>query len=235
MDTNPAAGLHTTRKINRCPDFVGDLLRQSLAPPAKKKKKRSPAPKPPAAPKPAAKAVKKRAGVGVKKQPAAAKAALKRGRPKGGAAASKAAGKLSDRAGVKKAVRKPPSAGKPAAKSGKPAKKPAKAKSAKPPPPQRAAPKRVFTAADAPLSQGSNLDQAPYKWQFLEAPPHHWRDYDARASVELDAAWSTKDPDRMTVAVPSGDWSYEIDFNIMQQTNVNHPNHRQRAVRRVQT
>ena len=73
-----------------------------------------------------------------------------------------------------------------------------------------------------------------HKWQFL-SDASKWCDYAPAASVLVEKAYASwvVDPHVDVRAVKSGDWEYMVDFNLMQQQNVQHPAHKIRKVKRV--
>jgi histone H2A len=73
-----------------------------------------------------------------------------------------------------------------------------------------------------------------HKWQFKN-DYGTWSDYAADASREVErayAAWVVN-PHIDVRSVMSGSWNYMVDFNLMQQQNIQHQNHRVREIRRV--
>jgi hypothetical protein len=112
------------------------------------------------------------------------------------------------------------------------------------------APKKVARQKTAALADDSNPEPADpraqkakisydnlagvnYKWQYDD---HGWRDYDKKASDVVEGHWVEfqADPHSFDVrAVRSGDWEYQVDFKSMTQTNVVHPAHTVRKLRRV--
>eukprot|EP00669_Euglena_mutabilis_P010019 TRINITY_DN480_c0_g1_i4.p2 TRINITY_DN480_c0_g1~~TRINITY_DN480_c0_g1_i4.p2 ORF type:complete len:400 (+),score=114.49 TRINITY_DN480_c0_g1_i4:48-1202(+) len=81
----------------------------------------------------------------------------------------------------------------------------------------------------------------PYKWQYFDdkrasrGKDVGWHDYDLSGSDVVEEAYQSwvTDPYIDVRAVHSGDWNYMVDFNQMQQTNVDHAAHTVRALRRV--
>eukprot|EP00294_Goniomonas_avonlea_P006570 CAMPEP_0114563684 /NCGR_PEP_ID=MMETSP0114-20121206/13263_1 /TAXON_ID=31324 /ORGANISM="Goniomonas sp, Strain m" /LENGTH=239 /DNA_ID=CAMNT_0001749591 /DNA_START=26 /DNA_END=745 /DNA_ORIENTATION=+ len=78
------------------------------------------------------------------------------------------------------------------------------------------------------------------RWQyFLDSPVDGkvpgWYDYDLSASESVEAAYQDWQSDATTDvrSVRSGHFSYQIDFNGMTQTNIDHPAHRVRSIRRL--
>jgi len=76
-------------------------------------------------------------------------------------------------------------------------------------------------------------------WQYyvddgVDGKPVGWYDYtrDAAAIVEgVHSEWQNN-PTMDVRCVQSGTWCYKVDFNEMRQTNVGHPAHKQRQIRR---
>jgi len=68
-------------------------------------------------------------------------------------------------------------------------------------------------------------------WQYKHGK---WLDYDTDASVQVELAYQdwlgNKSVD--VRAVKSGSFQYQVDFNQMKQTNIQHPNHTMREIRR---
>jgi len=67
---------------------------------------------------------------------------------------------------------------------------------------------------------------------------HGWFDFDPEASQKMEAAYQEKlknpSSNHQVHQVKSGpEWVYDIDFDNMTQTNIQHPNHRVRNIRRV--
>jgi hypothetical protein len=78
-------------------------------------------------------------------------------------------------------------------------------------------------------------------WQYyvddgVDGKKVGWYDYyrDAAAIVEgVYSEWQRNPRDGLSVrCVQSGTFCYHVDFNQMQQTNVTHPNRKQRQIRR---
>jgi len=101
-------------------------------------------------------------------------------------------------------------------------------------------------ARPAPLARHPSVDLAPkgvhrtkftqpYKWQFRENNGV-FMDYDYVASDIVEQCYQEylKNPNMMDVrAVHSGHWNYQVDFINLKQTNVTHPAHTVRDIRRV--
>eukprot|EP01064_Diplonema_japonicum_P025458 TRINITY_DN3688_c0_g1_i1.p1 TRINITY_DN3688_c0_g1~~TRINITY_DN3688_c0_g1_i1.p1 ORF type:complete len:270 (+),score=38.44 TRINITY_DN3688_c0_g1_i1:76-885(+) len=128
-------------------------------------------------------------------------------------------------------------------KTVKPAKKSMKKTGVAPPVKQDTA--QEDTACAAPMPQRRVLEATPtagrrgtgHKWQYVEND-QTWRDYrvDASAVVEQHFhEWEQdgKGSDIVVRAVKSGDWSYDVCFKTLQQTNVDHQSHTKRRIRRV--
>ena len=71
------------------------------------------------------------------------------------------------------------------------------------------------------------------RWEYFD---NGWHPYAPAASDLVEAEWQeyVSDPHRRDVrSVKSGQFRYFVDFTLMKQTNVEHPNHTQRDIRRV--
>uniref|UniRef100_A0A7S4CWP4 WWE domain-containing protein n=1 Tax=Eutreptiella gymnastica TaxID=73025 RepID=A0A7S4CWP4_9EUGL len=86
----------------------------------------------------------------------------------------------------------------------------------------------------------------PYRWQYYDdkrptklTGPNNvgWHDYDVSGSDTVEEAYHSwvSDPYVDVRAVYSGHWHYMVDFNQMQQTNIDHSAHTVRSIRRVRT
>eukprot|EP00760_Papus_ankaliazontas_P006491 PhM_4_TR13060/c0_g1_i1/m.44156 len=73
-----------------------------------------------------------------------------------------------------------------------------------------------------------------FKWQFYD-DGNKWSDYDAVATKALEKAYVDwqKNPHIDVRSVKSGQWHYMVDFNLMQQQNIDHENHRIRKIQRI--
>lgn len=73
-----------------------------------------------------------------------------------------------------------------------------------------------------------------HKWQYKD-DHGKWADYAKKASMEVERAYAswTVNPHIDVRSVQSGDWEYMVDFNQNTQTNIRHPNHKIREIRRV--
>ena len=62
-----------------------------------------------------------------------------------------------------------------------------------------------------------------------------WCPYDAKASVLVEDQYQhfLSNPTVDVLGVKSGYWRYNIDFTAMTQTNVEHPSHTVRNIRRL--
>eukprot|EP01097_Dermamoeba_algensis_P001749 TRINITY_DN165_c0_g2_i1.p1 TRINITY_DN165_c0_g2~~TRINITY_DN165_c0_g2_i1.p1 ORF type:complete len:249 (-),score=64.67 TRINITY_DN165_c0_g2_i1:146-892(-) len=100
----------------------------------------------------------------------------------------------------------------------------------------KASPKKTKVAAvKKSTKESSSADSTSGypKWQYED---RGWHDYapDASKVVEetyqewLKAKWTD------VRAVRSGTWSYQVDFNNMKQTNIEHTNHTTRRIRRLE-
>jgi len=75
------------------------------------------------------------------------------------------------------------------------------------------------------------------KWQYYDngRKPGPWHDYDSQASdivEEVYAEW-VKNPHIDVRAVKSGEFNYMVDFNLMEQQNIDYSTHTKRKIRRV--
>lgn len=152
------------------------------------------------------------------------------------AAAAKAA-KKAQAAAAKKAAA--PSAKKTAAKNAPVAKK-----SATPRKKTSANLSSAFAAVSAPppltkqqsqtATQLARQGSQTHRWEFVD-DKGGWSRYNGEASklVEMEyQAWQQQ-PSVFVRSVRSGDWHYSVNFTKMEQTNINHPNHRVRKIRRA--
>ena len=73
-----------------------------------------------------------------------------------------------------------------------------------------------------------------HKWQFKD-DGGRWSDYAPAASVEVEKMYANwlVNPHVDVRCVKSGTWEYMVDFNLMQQQNIKHENHKIRKVQRV--
>jgi hypothetical protein len=70
-------------------------------------------------------------------------------------------------------------------------------------------------------------------WEY--AGDDDWKPYADHQQVELETAFQSytmKPPSLKVVRIRAGAWEYEIDLAAMVQRNIQHPNNRQRSVRR---
>jgi len=70
-------------------------------------------------------------------------------------------------------------------------------------------------------------------WQYEDGT---WKDYDVEASDTVEEVYLnylTNRGDNDVRAVHSGQWEYQVDFMAFKQTNIQHPNHTVRNIRRV--
>lgn len=91
----------------------------------------------------------------------------------------------------------------------------------------QAAPVSTITV---PRPQGLCYD---HLWQFHHG---HWQNYEVNASDAVEAVYRAYILDRAgsdVRSVKSGYFSYSINFLALSQTNVTHPNHTVRSIRRV--
>jgi hypothetical protein len=105
--------------------------------------------------------------------------------------------------------------------------------------PQRIPP----TSAKASVSPSRGLQvgtrRHEHKWQYFDATKANgpWFDYDLYASDLVEDAYADwkRDPHIDVRSVKSGEWEYMVDFNSMEQQNVQHTAHTRRKIRRVTT
>jgi len=74
-----------------------------------------------------------------------------------------------------------------------------------------------------------------FRWQYSEAGSK-WMNYDDTASDVVEVAYQSylKNPGACDVrSVKSGQWSYQVDFLNLKQTNIQHESHTVRSIRRV--
>jgi hypothetical protein len=72
-------------------------------------------------------------------------------------------------------------------------------------------------------------------WQFLTRN-YGWVNFDVNASNTVEEVYQgylANRGDTDVRAVKSGEWEYMVDFMAMKQTNLLHPNHTIRDIRRV--
>jgi len=70
-------------------------------------------------------------------------------------------------------------------------------------------------------------------WQYEDGI---WKDYDVEASDTVEEVYQnylSNRGDNDVRAVHSGQWEYQVDFMALKQTNIQHPNHTVRNIRRV--
>lgn len=106
-------------------------------------------------------------------------------------------------------------------------------------PKKRAAKKNATTLPTSPAPRGErngvSVPSSKYDhvWQYEDG---NWRNYDLNASDEVEKVYQgylANRGDTDVRAVKSGQWEYMVDFAAMKQTNLQHPNHTIRNVRRV--
>lgn len=105
-------------------------------------------------------------------------------------------------------------------------------KSAPPPPPSPPSPINMPAAAAASVAPPAD---PPVSWQY-ETKNQGWQPFDAQAVTPIEAEYQKflADPHNYDVReVRSGRFRYFINFAAMRQTNIDHDDHRERAVRRV--
>lgn len=86
----------------------------------------------------------------------------------------------------------------------------------------------------ATAAQLARQGSQTHRWEFVD-DKGGWSKYTPEASklVEMEyQAWQQQ-PSVFVRSVRSGDWHYSVNFNTMEQTNINHPNHRVRKIRRA--
>lgn len=88
--------------------------------------------------------------------------------------------------------------------------------------------------------QRMERDAVEHTWEYYVDKPVDgkrvgWYPYDGAAVTNMERFHSQfkANPDMGPRYVFSGSWNYEVDFVRMQQTNVDHPNHTTRQIRRV--
>jgi len=79
-----------------------------------------------------------------------------------------------------------------------------------------------------------------HKWQYyvddgVDGKSTNWYDYDLEASDVVDFAYKDwrRNPAVNVRAIKSGTYTYSVNFNKMEQTNIEHYNHTKRTIRRV--
>eukprot|EP00727_Mastigamoeba_balamuthi_P006138 m51a1_g2143 putative linker histone h1 and h5 domain containing protein (330) ;mRNA; r:4306-5781 len=163
---------------------------------------------------------------------------------KKGATASKTipkAGAKATKAKAAKAKAKVTRAKAQAAKAPKPVRRAAAAKSApeKAPRKKKPAKKPVVPEGESDVEpEAAPAESAPTStsgshWEYFH---NGWRKYDAEASrlVEEEYQKYLADPAMLDVrSVQSGSWAYQVDFVNMKQTNIQHPDHTVRDIRRI--
>eukprot|EP01096_Ripella_sp_DP13-Kostka_P011418 TRINITY_DN460_c0_g1_i2.p1 TRINITY_DN460_c0_g1~~TRINITY_DN460_c0_g1_i2.p1 ORF type:complete len:741 (-),score=412.22 TRINITY_DN460_c0_g1_i2:121-2310(-) len=91
----------------------------------------------------------------------------------------------------------------------------------------------VRLSTGMPLRGPLNKMDCTYVWQYYH---NGWYNYESKASVIVEKCYQEylSNPGRCDVRdVKSGDFSYQVDFINMQQTNIVHHAHTQRKIRRV--
>lgn len=73
-----------------------------------------------------------------------------------------------------------------------------------------------------------------HKWQYKN-DSGKWADYDKAASDAVEAAYASwlVNPHIDVRSVHSGDWDYNVDFNLLTQQNIRHQAHKVRQIQRV--
>lgn len=82
----------------------------------------------------------------------------------------------------------------------------------------------------APVVPAAPNDPVPH-WHYEH---DGWKKYDKAASDVVEAAYQTwkANPYTDVRAIKSGEWQYMVDFNKMEQQNIQHENHTTRKIRR---
>eukprot|EP00027_Filamoeba_sp_ATCC50430_P004567 CAMPEP_0168555020 /NCGR_PEP_ID=MMETSP0413-20121227/8101_1 /TAXON_ID=136452 /ORGANISM="Filamoeba nolandi, Strain NC-AS-23-1" /LENGTH=314 /DNA_ID=CAMNT_0008585821 /DNA_START=80 /DNA_END=1024 /DNA_ORIENTATION=+ len=106
---------------------------------------------------------------------------------------------------------------------------------AKPAPKKKRESKKAAEEAEQP--QGAKVKGSKYDhfWQFKQ-DNGVWGNYDVNASDVIEDVYQkylANRGDNDVRAVKSGQWEYQVDFMAMKQTNIQHPNHTVRDIRRV--
>jgi len=84
--------------------------------------------------------------------------------------------------------------------------------------------------APAPVASGGKYN---HTWQYED---NGWKNYDAKGSdliEEVYVKYLANRGDNDVRAVKSGQWEYQVDFMAFKQTNIQHPNHTVRNIRRI--
>jgi len=86
---------------------------------------------------------------------------------------------------------------------------------------------RVFDSTTPAIATHSRVI-----WQYDDSG---WKNYDDAASDVVEAAYQDwlQNPATDVRAVKSGEWQYQVDFNLKEQVNVQHEQHTVRKVRRT--
>eukprot|EP01106_Pelomyxa_sp_JSP_P014769 TRINITY_DN4822_c0_g1_i4.p1 TRINITY_DN4822_c0_g1~~TRINITY_DN4822_c0_g1_i4.p1 ORF type:complete len:345 (+),score=94.19 TRINITY_DN4822_c0_g1_i4:191-1225(+) len=90
------------------------------------------------------------------------------------------------------------------------------------------------TPSESAASSATTYQPKKIKWHYQEHKI--WRPYARAADMELEVAYQDylSHPTESSIrAVKSGQWKYSIDFAQMKQTNVDHPDHTTRDIKRV--
>jgi len=107
-------------------------------------------------------------------------------------------------------------------------KKAKKAEGEKSKPKAKSEMKRIPSNSFSPKSKHAHI------WQFAEVGK--WYNYDVEASDKVEdvyLGYLSNRGDTDVRAIKSGQWEYMVDFMAMKQTNIQHPNHTIRDIRRV--
>lgn len=97
-----------------------------------------------------------------------------------------------------------------------------------------ATPPPLTKQQSATASQLARQGSQTHRWEFVD-DKGGWSKYSPEASklVEMEYQSWQQQPAIFVRSVRSGDWHYSVNFNKMEQTNINHPNHRVRKIRRA--
>ncbi len=86
-------------------------------------------------------------------------------------------------------------------------------------------------------NQEKSKPQSSSKYDHLwEYSDNGWKNYDQKAGDILEEVYLkylANRGDTDVRAVKSGQWEYQVDFMALKQTNIQHPNHTVRDIRRV--
>ena len=92
----------------------------------------------------------------------------------------------------------------------------------------------ITASKEALATLSKNAVKNPFLWQYnFEG---NWKDYDYKASDIVESVYQgylANRGDTDVRAVKSGQFEYMVDFMAMKQTNLVHPNHTIRNIRRI--